>query len=150
MPSVELSSGTIEYANSGGAGPVLVLTHGLLMDLTLWSRLTPLLAPDFRCVAPTFPAGSHRLPMHGRADLSQQGLADLLGEFLDALDLREVTLVVNDLGYPQALASENHPRVAGLVLTPCEAFDNVPPGLPGKTVQLAARIPAGSGSRPRP
>jgi pimeloyl-ACP methyl ester carboxylesterase len=143
VPHVDLSSGTIEYLDTGGAGPVLVFTHGLLMDQSVWSRLIPLLSEESRCIAPTFPVGSHRLPMHDSADLSQQGLADLLGEFLDVLDLRAVTLVVNDLGYPQALAADRHPRVSRLVLTPCEAFDNVPPGLPGRTVQLAARIPGG-------
>lgn len=143
MRTVELSSGTVEYRDSRGKGPVLVLTHGLLMDESVWSRVIPQLTDAFRCIAPTFPVGAHRLPMHQFADLSQQGLANLLGEFLDALDLRAVTLVVNDLGYPQALAADEQPRVAGLVLTPCEAFGNVPPGLPGKTVDLAARLPGG-------
>jgi hypothetical protein len=29
MTSIELSSGTIDYTDTGGGGPVLVLLHGL-------------------------------------------------------------------------------------------------------------------------
>jgi pimeloyl-ACP methyl ester carboxylesterase len=29
------------------------------------------------------------------------------------------------------------------VITSCEAFDNIPPGLPGRTVALAAKLPGG-------
>jgi hypothetical protein len=32
MSEIELSAGTIEYTDTGGAGPVIVLLHGLLMD----------------------------------------------------------------------------------------------------------------------
>jgi pimeloyl-ACP methyl ester carboxylesterase len=142
-PVASLSAGPVEYVDTGGPGPVLVLTHGLLMDAAVWAGVIAVLSPAHRCIAPTLPAGAHRRPMAAGADLSQAGLAALLGEFLDALDLHEVTLVVNDLGYPLALAAGGHPRVSALVLTPCEAFDNVPPGLPGAVVSLAARVPGG-------
>jgi pimeloyl-ACP methyl ester carboxylesterase len=36
MPQIELPAGTIEYTDTGGRGPVIVLLHGLLMDATLW------------------------------------------------------------------------------------------------------------------
>jgi pimeloyl-ACP methyl ester carboxylesterase len=36
MTEIELSSGTIEYTDTGGDGPVLVLLHGLMMDASLW------------------------------------------------------------------------------------------------------------------
>lgn len=38
MRKIELSAGTIEYEDSGGEGPVIVLLHGLLMDASLWER----------------------------------------------------------------------------------------------------------------
>jgi len=34
-------------------------------------------------------------------------------------------------------------RVARMVILPCEAFDNFPPGLPGRMAALAARLPGG-------
>ena len=36
MTQIELSSGTIDYTDTGGDGPVLVLLHGLMMDASLW------------------------------------------------------------------------------------------------------------------
>ncbi len=36
MKEIRLSAGTIEYRDTGGDGPVLVLLHGLMMDATLW------------------------------------------------------------------------------------------------------------------
>jgi pimeloyl-ACP methyl ester carboxylesterase len=51
--------------------------------------------------------------------------------------------VQNDLGYAQLVATEHPERLARLVLVSCEAFDNIPPGLPGKGLGLAARVPGG-------
>ena len=34
------------------------------------------------------------------------------------------------------LAADAHERVGALVVLACEAFDNIPPGLPGRTVAL--------------
>jgi pimeloyl-ACP methyl ester carboxylesterase len=36
---IELSAGTIDYEDTGGVGPTVVLLHGLLMDASLWDRL---------------------------------------------------------------------------------------------------------------
>jgi pimeloyl-ACP methyl ester carboxylesterase len=63
MPEVELSAGTIEYQDTGGDGPVLVFLPGLTMDGSLWRKVVPGLAPDYRCMLPTLPLGGHRRPM---------------------------------------------------------------------------------------
>jgi pimeloyl-ACP methyl ester carboxylesterase len=143
MQEIELSAGTIEYEDTGGSDPVVVLLHGLAMDGSLWRKVVQELRNDHRCVVPTMPLGSHQRPMRADADLSLRGLAKLQAEFLEALDLREVTLVGNDLGLFQVTAGEYPERVARLVITSCEAFDNIPPGLPGHTVALAAKLPGG-------
>ena len=41
MPEIELSAGTIEYEDTGGLGPIVVLLHGLVMDSSVW-RVLPL------------------------------------------------------------------------------------------------------------
>ncbi len=148
MTTIELSAGTVEYDDTGGAGPVLVLTHGVLMDGSVWREVVADLSRDLRCITPTLPLGAHRIPLRPDADLSVRGLAELVGELLDRLGLVDVTLVVNDLGAPLLLAADRHPRVGALVLTPCEAFDNLPPGLPGRVAGLAGRSRADSGSLP--
>ncbi len=143
MRDVQLSAGTIEYEDTVGDGPVVVMLHGLAMDGSLWRHVVRELRDTFRCVVPTLPLGGHRIPMRPDADLSPHGIARLEAEFLDRLDLRDVTLVGNDSGLLQIAAGEFPDRIARLVLTSCEAFDNFPPGLPGKTVALAGRLPGG-------
>ena len=144
MPEVELSSGTIDYEDTGGDGPAVVFVHGLIMDSSLWRHVIAQLRADFRCVAPTLPLGGHRHPMHADADLSMRGIAGLLGELLEALDLSEVTLAMNDWGGPQLLIGGAHDaRIARLAVCSCEAFDNVPPKGAAQLLPYIARVPGG-------
>jgi pimeloyl-ACP methyl ester carboxylesterase len=81
--------------------------------------------------------------MRADADLSPHGIGRLEAEFLEQLDVHDVTLVGNDSGLFQFAAGAHPERLARLVLTSCEAFENFPPGLPGRTVAFAARLPSG-------
>jgi len=141
--TVELSAGTIEYEDTGGDGPVLVLLHGLMMDASLWDGPVADLAADHRCVVPTLPLGAHRRAMRADADLSLPGVARLVAEFLDRLDLRDVVLVGNDTGgaLVQLLMCDDADRVGRAVLVSCDAFDNFPPGLTGRTLVLSGKLP---------
>lgn len=141
MPTLEVSAGTIEYEDTGGDGPVVVLLHGLAMDATAWRHVVRDLRADFRCVVPTLPMGAHRTPMRADADLTLRSLSALVSEVLAGLDLRDVTLVGNDWGGAQLLVGDD--RVGRLVLVACEAFDNYPPGLPGRMIRYALRVPGG-------
>jgi pimeloyl-ACP methyl ester carboxylesterase len=143
MQEIELPAGIIEYEDTGG-GPIVVLLHGLAMDGSLWRKVVQELRNDHRCVVPTMPLGSHRRPMRADADLSPRGIAKLQAEFLEALDLREVTLVGNDSGIFQITAGLYPERIARLVVTPCEAFENFPPGLPGRTAEVGIKMPGGT------
>ncbi len=147
MPEIELTAGTIEYEDSGGEGPVLVLLGGLIMDSSVWDPLVEDLRADHRCVVPTLPLGAHRKPMRADADLSLQGFARMIAELLERLDLREVTLLTNDHAAALVLAGGEDPaldRVARLVISSCESFENYPPGLPGKNARALAWLPGGS------
>ena len=141
--AIELSAGTIEYDDTGGDGPAIVLLPGLLMDASLWSDVIADLAPDHRCIAPTLPLGAHRRPMNPDADLSPRGLAGLVRELLERLELDDVTLVGNDTGgaLVQLVAAEADPRVGRIVLVSCDAFDNFPPGLTGRTLVRTGKLP---------
>ena len=88
MAEIELTAGTIEYRDTGGEGPVLVLLGGLVMDGSVWDPLVDDLRRDHRCVVPTLPLGAHRKAMHADADLSLHGFARMVGELLERLDLR--------------------------------------------------------------
>ena len=143
MNQIQLSAGTIEYQDTGGDGPVLVLLHGLMMDATLWDDVIAALSASHRCVAPTLPLGAHRHPMDPGADLSLPGIAGLAAEFLDRLDLRDVTLVGNDTGgaLVQLLMADGNARTGRAVLVSCDAFDNFPPGLTGRTLLATGKLP---------
>jgi pimeloyl-ACP methyl ester carboxylesterase len=143
MPEIELSAGTIEYEDTGGEGPVLVMLGGGLMDARVWDPVVDDLRSDHRCIVPTLPLGAHRKPMRRDADLSLRGFGAIVGELLARLDLREATLVQNDHAAGLVLAGKHPERVARLVISSCEAFENYPPGLAGKNLRLLASIPGG-------
>ena len=133
----------MEYIDTGGDGSVVVFLHGLLMDRTLWDDVLPHLSPQVRCIAPTLPLGAHRHPLKNREGLSLDGLAAMVVELLDSLGLDRVTLVGNDTGGAVAQFVVRHypDRIDRLVLASCEAFDNFPPGLTGRTIVTAGRLP---------
>jgi pimeloyl-ACP methyl ester carboxylesterase len=141
MKFVDVTAGTIEYREEGDPnGPPVVLLHGLLMNDAQWNLALPMLPADFRYLLPVLPMGGHRVPMREDADLTLPGMVDILADFLDALGLVDVTLVVTDWGGPLFLTDVGRDkRIARLVICPSEAFDNFPPGLPGKVAWLASR-----------
>ena len=139
---VDLSAGRMRYRDSGGDGPPIVFVHGLLVDGRLWRKVTPPLETDFRCIAPDLPLGAHTIPVEDGTDLTPSGLARLVLEFIEKLDLRDVTLVGNDTGGALtqiAITEGSTDRIARVVLTPCDAFDNfLPPMFKG--LQVLARV----------
>jgi pimeloyl-ACP methyl ester carboxylesterase len=144
MREVEVKAGTIEYEDTGGEGPVVVMVHGLLMDWRQWRHVVADLRADHRCVAPVLPMGAHRRPLREDADLSLRGMTRILAEFLERLDLRDVTLCFNDwCGAQVMIADGEMDRVGRLVLVSCEAYENYPPGLAGHAAWLFAKVPGG-------
>lgn len=143
MHTVDVTAGTVEYREEGDpAGPPVVLLHGLLMNDTVWDPALPFLPPGFRYLLPVLPLGGHRIPMRADADLTLPGIVGIVADFLDALDLTETTVVISDWGGPLFLTDAGRDkRVSRLVICPSEAFDNFPPGLPGKVAWLASRSP---------
>jgi pimeloyl-ACP methyl ester carboxylesterase len=143
MRSIEVPAGVIDY-DEAGSGPPVVLLHGLLMDHTVWDRVLPLLPAGFRYIRPVLPLGTHRHAMNRGADLTLPGQVRLVADLLDALALEKVTLVHSDWGGALFLTARGlDRRLARQVILPCEAFGNFPPGLPGKMVALAVRLPGG-------
>jgi pimeloyl-ACP methyl ester carboxylesterase len=141
LREAHLSAGTVRYRDSG-QGPVVVFVHGLGVDGTLWRKVVPALETSYRCVVPDWPLGSHTVAMKPDADMTPRGVARLMAEFLEALDLRDVTLVANDTGgaLAQLLVTQDPERVGRLVLTPCDAMENFLPKQ-FRFLQWIARVP---------
>lgn len=143
MPTVDIAAGRLHYTERGD-GPAVVLLHGLLMNNTVWDRVIDLLPDGYRYVLPDLPLGAHSIPMRPDADLSLRGINQIVADFLAALDLREVTLVHSDWGGALFLTAYGlDERVGRIIALPCEAYDNFPPGLPGKAATVAVRLPGG-------
>jgi pimeloyl-ACP methyl ester carboxylesterase len=94
---IALPQGPIRYRDLG-AGEPIVFVHGFLVDGRLWQATAEELAASFRCLVPDWPMGSHRAPMSAEADLSPPGMAQLIADFLGALELERATIVGNDSG----------------------------------------------------
>lgn len=138
---VELASGRVRYTDRGQGAPV-VFVHGLLVNGDLWRKVVPTVAAaGFRCLTPDWPLGSHEIPVPD-ADLSPPGVAALIADFLDALDLTDVTVVANDTGgaLTQILMANHPERIGRVVLTPCDAFEEFFPPAFAPLPKLA-RVP---------
>jgi pimeloyl-ACP methyl ester carboxylesterase len=138
---IELEQGTIHYTDEG-EGPALLFVHGLLVDGRLWSEVTRPLTGRYRCIAPDLPLGAHRTALGAGADRSPRGIAHLIADFIERLGLERVTIVANDTGgaISQILVTERPQRIAGLVLTNCDCFENFLPPI-FRPLQWLAHVP---------
>jgi pimeloyl-ACP methyl ester carboxylesterase len=129
-----------------GAQPML-FAHGFGCDQNMWRFVAPAFADDYKIVLFDY-VGS------GKSDLaaydperygSLDGYAQDVLDICHTLDLEDVIFVGHSVSaMVGVLAANREPeRFARLVLVSCEAFENCPPGLPGKNMQLMGRPPGG-------
>ena len=129
----DLPQGRLAYRAAGPASssrPPVVFVHGVLVDARLWEPVAERLAAEgIRSYAPTLPLGAHQWPMNADADLSPQGIAKLILDFIAALGLSDVTIVGNDTGGAicQIMLGADTSLVSAAVLTNCDAFGTFPP-----------------------
>lgn len=139
--SVKVGEATVRYRETGSGRPV-VFVHGFLVNGDLWRKVVPELEGEFRCIVPDWPLGSHSQPMPAEADLTAPGVAQLIADFLEALDLEDVVLVGNDSGGAlcQLVVTAHPERIGALVLTPCDCFEKFPP-FPYNFLRYAVNTP---------
>jgi pimeloyl-ACP methyl ester carboxylesterase len=143
LPEVRLRCGPVEYTDTGGTGPVVLLVGGLLIGPSVWEEVVAELRPEFRCIVPALPWGAHSQPMLPGTDLSLAGQARILAELVDDLRLDQVTLVENDTAMAQVLMAGHPESIARVAFVSCETWSNYPPGVPGRSLVLAAAVPGG-------
>jgi pimeloyl-ACP methyl ester carboxylesterase len=79
-----------------GAGPTLVLVHGITNSSDSWAPTMRLLARDFDVIAPDLPG--HGESARQRGDHSLGGHACVLRDLLHVLDVEHATIVGHSLG----------------------------------------------------
>jgi pimeloyl-ACP methyl ester carboxylesterase len=133
MAELALRQATIQYEEFGpqdSVHPPVLFVHGILVDGRLWREVAEGLARrGFRCIVPTWPLGSHTIPVNHATALSLPGVAEMVNDAIVALDLSDVTLVGSDTGggLCQLVVDAYPDRIGRLVLTNCDAFDKCPP-----------------------
>jgi haloalkane dehalogenase len=93
----------IHYVDEG-TGPTLLFVHAGPAWSFVYRDVIILLRDEFRCVALDFP-GTGPSPALSGYDPGMEAASQVLEAFVRALDLREVTLVVHDLGGPVAFGT---------------------------------------------
>jgi pimeloyl-ACP methyl ester carboxylesterase len=145
MPTIDLPQGRVNYRVTGpadSAAPPVVALHGILVNGELWTGMAEALAArGVRAYSLDLPLGAHPIALGPNADVSPRGVARLVLDFLEALDLTDVTLVGNDTGGAlcQFLIDSDDSRIGRLVLTNCDAFEKFPPAPFGVLVKAARR-----------
>ena len=115
------------YREAGPAdAPVVLLLHGFPSASHMYRDLIPELAGRHRVIAPDLPGfGQTRAPGRDRFAYTFDGLADVMGGFVEALGLAAYALYVFDYGAPVGLRlALAHPgRVTAIVSQNGNAYE---------------------------
>jgi len=112
-----LSNGARVHYVDEGQGPVLLLLHGNPTWSFLYRDIIAALKGDFRLIAPDYPGFGLSSAPAGYGYTAAEHAAAMSG-LVEKLDLKDVTIVMQDWGGPIGFAlAEQHPeRVRGLVI----------------------------------
>jgi pimeloyl-ACP methyl ester carboxylesterase len=116
MPTVTTKSATVDFSDVGDGAPVILL-HATLHDRSDFDDIADDLARTRRVIAIDWPGhGESPLPIDGR-EPGVGVFADVLEEFVDELDLKDIVVIGNSVGGTAGcrLAATRPNRVAGVV-----------------------------------
>lgn len=138
--TIETAIGSLKVVTTG-VGPEVIFLHGLMTNGAIWNKVTQEL-PGFQCIRVDLPLGAHRIPAESDADLSIPSIANAIASALMELCPEGYWLVGSDTGgvLAQQLVCYKPEGIRGLLLLPCDLYDNFLP-LPLRYLQYLARIP---------
>src|SRR5947208_3501095 len=112
----EIGGGRVHYVDEG-SGPPLLLLHGNPTWSFLYRDVIKGLRDGFRCIAPDYPGFGLSRPAPGYGYTPAEH-ADVLERLVLELDLKDVTMMVQDWGGPIGFSvATRHPdRFAGFVI----------------------------------
>jgi haloalkane dehalogenase len=125
---VEQDGMRMHYVDEGDGDPVLLL-HGEPTWSFLYRRVIPQLTPVARCIAPDYLGFGRSDKPLDRGWYTYDSQCASIARLVEQLDLRGVTIVVQDWGGPIGfrVAVENRDRVARLVVMDTGIYSGRPP-----------------------
>lgn len=140
MPFAQVNGQNIYYEDTGGRGPALVFSHGLLMDHTMFEPQVQALQERYRCISwDERGHGQTADPEHCES-FSYYDSADDLAALLKHLGVDKAVLVgMSQGGYLSLRCALIHPDVVGaLVLIDTQAMLEDPEQMPHHEALLKA------------
>ncbi len=98
---VEVDGNAIHYIDEG-SGPTLLLLHGNPTWSFLYRHIVRKLSPQFRCIALDYPGFGLSTARAGYGFLPREH-SDVVESFVDQLDLKDLSIMVQDWGGPIGL-----------------------------------------------
>ncbi|HVT34227.1 MAG TPA: alpha/beta hydrolase [Nevskiaceae bacterium] len=130
MPIADVNGQKIHFEDTGGSGPVVIFSHGLLMDREMFAPQVAALRGRYRVI--TWDERGHGLTGDAREAFSYYDSANDLAALLTHLGIdRAVLAGMSQGGYLSLRAALTHPGLAsGLVLIDTQARPEDPATLP--------------------
>lgn len=140
MPTMNVGGQTLFYEDTGGNGPVVVFSHGLLMDRTMFAPQIAALSQNYRVIS--WDERGHGKTGDATAPFSYyDSAADITG-LLQGLSIPSAVFAgMSQGGYLSLRAALRYPQmVAGLVLMDTQARPENPETLPHYTQLITAWV----------
>jgi pimeloyl-ACP methyl ester carboxylesterase len=132
MPYAQVNGQKLFYEDSGGSGPALVFSHGLLMDQTMFDPQVAALRGRYRCIR-WDERGHGRTAGDTLAPFSYYDSADDLAALLAHLGVEQAVLAgMSQGGFLSLRCALTHPKlVRALILIDTQAGLEDPAKMPG-------------------
>lgn len=136
MPALQIGGQTLYYEDTGGNGPVVVFSHGLLMDRTMFAPQIAALSGKYRVIS--WDERGHGNTGDASAPFSYyDSAADIVGLLKQLSIPRAVFAGMSQGGYLSMRAAIRYPDVvAGLILIDTQALPEDPATLPHYTALI--------------
>lgn len=125
--AVKVDGVNVFYRSAGAASaPVVLLLHGFPASSFQFRNLIPLLAPNYRVIAPDYPGfGFTNVPEERNYVYTFDNLAKTIQAFINTLDLKKFAIYVFDYGAPVGfrLATSNPTQITAIISQNGNAYE---------------------------
>lgn len=133
--NIAVNNSMISYIDHGEGKPIILL-HGFCGSSAYWAEVLPVLAENYRVIAPD-------LPGHGDSKTTLENysiadIADILKEFLDKLNIDQVAMFGHSLGgyITLAFAEKYNGSLDGFSLVHSTAYPDSEEAKKGRTANM--------------